>query len=647
MARAVFIDDGGRQLALGTQLGRGGEATVYAIEGEPSLVAKIYHRQLELEQTEKLSRMVELKNERLLKLAAWPVGILRPRNGNSIAGVLMRNVSGFKDIHSLYNPKSRVREFSAKANWRFLVHTAGNVARAFSVIHEHGHVIGDVNQSNVRVSPESAVVSLIDCDSFQISSRGRLFLCGVGAPLYTPPELQEKNFKNVIRTPNHDNFGLAVLLFHLLFMGRHPFAGKFLGRGDMPIEKAIGEFRFAFGPDTQRTQMQPPPNSLTLAHLPPEIGVLFVSAFAPNGTQSGRPNGGQWIAALDNLARQLRECPANRAHSFFRGLSACPWCAIETRAGILLFVGYAVADGASQFRLEMAWAQIASVQSPGSGTQPDFTHLGANIRATLQAKAAGWKRRGQIAAVVLFALAILGICFASGLGVGTFWVGVVCFALGKSMISKAMHSKTKFESEVRATGARLQAIQDRWQREASEDPFRTKLSDLKKLAEEHGQLPNRKQQKIRELEKDLYNVQLRHYLERYAIASADIPHVKDNRKAMLSSYGIDDAADVTVTAVEAVPGFGQFLTEQMMTWRRSLESKFKFDPRRGIDQADLQRVEQEIAKRRTEIELMLSRGQIELTEIRRRIIVVRGQLQDQLQKAWMEMAQAQANARAA
>ena len=46
MARAVFIDDKGRQVGLGKQLGRGGEATVYAVEGEPGIVAKVYHRSL-------------------------------------------------------------------------------------------------------------------------------------------------------------------------------------------------------------------------------------------------------------------------------------------------------------------------------------------------------------------------------------------------------------------------------------------------------------------------------------------------------------------------------------------------------------------------------------------------------------------------
>jgi DNA-binding helix-hairpin-helix protein with protein kinase domain len=466
-------------------------------------------------------------------------------------------------------------------------------------------------------------------------------------PLYTSPELQERNFKHVIRTPNHDNFGLAVLVFHLLFMGRHPFAGKFLGRGDMPIEKAIGEFRFAFAPDAHRTQMQPPPNCITLAHLSPEVSGLFVGAFSPRGAQSGRPNGAQWVSALDTLGRQLKECSTNKAHNFFQGLSVCPWCSIEARAGVLLFVGYAVVNAASHFKLEVVWSQIASVQSPGPGTAPDFTQLTANIRATLQARAAGWRRRGQIAAVVLLALAVVGICLGSGLGAATFWVGIVCFAAAKNMISKASHSKTGFETEARATEARLRAIQERWEREASEGPFITKLSDLKKLAEEYGQLPNRRQEKIRELERNLYNVQLRHYLEKFDIASADIPHVRDNRKAMLSSYGIDDAADVTPTTVEAVPGFGQFLTGQMVAWRRSLESRFKFDPKRGIDPADVQRVDQQIAKRRMEIELMLSRGQVGLTEIRRRVIVTRGQLQDQLQKAWAEMAQARANAHAA
>src|SRR5215472_1639810 len=296
MAQIAVFDDQGRRVSLGAELGRGGEAAVYSIEGQPELVAKIYHQPPGPDRAEKLAQMVKLQNERLLALAAWPVGVLFTPGNKATAGFLMKNVSRLKDIHLLYSPKSRTREFPPKANWRFLIHTASNVARAFSVIHDHGHVIGDVNQSNVRVSPETAIVSLVDCDSFQISSDGKVYPCEVGVPLYTPPELQDTEFREVVRTPNHDNFGLAVLIFHLLFMGRHPFAGKFLGRGEMPIEKAIAEQRFAFARDVQHTQMLPPPSCITLDHLPLEIGDLFISAFGPDAAQSGRPDGRKWIA---------------------------------------------------------------------------------------------------------------------------------------------------------------------------------------------------------------------------------------------------------------------------------------------------------------------------------------------------------------
>jgi DNA-binding helix-hairpin-helix protein with protein kinase domain len=649
MVPSYLLDESGKHVTLGRELGRGGEATVYVVREYPQIVAKIYHRQLDAETAEKISRMVALQNERLLKLAAWPLATLRNGNSSSPAGVLMRNVSGFKDVHLLYSPKSRVREFSAKANWRFLVHSAGNVARAFSVIHEQGHVIGDVNQSNVRVSPETAIAHLIDCDSFQISFRGRYYLCKVGAPLYTPPELQGKDFSEVVRTPNHDNFGLAVLVFHLLFMGRHPFAGRFLGRGDMPIENAIGECRFAFAPDTQRTQMEPPPNCITLEDLSPEAGELFIKAFAPWGPQNRRPTGDQWAAALDSLSRQLRACSANRAHVFFQRLLRCPWCAIEGRTGVFLFLGYAVAAyGNAGFNIKACWAQIMTVPGPGPGSLPDFRPVTANIKPTSPARVAGWKRKGLTTAVVLLGVTIVVACLASDAAQATVTVAFLCFAGAKWIINKIeRYTKAKFEAESRACDARLGAIEDRWQREASGERFKNRLKDLKRLVQEYNDLPMRRQQRISDLERDLYNLQLTRFLERFHIASADIPHVKDTRKAMLSSYGIDTAADVNLKDLAAVPGFGDFLTAEMMNWRRSLEREFRFDSKRGVHPADLRRVDQELGKRRIEIELTLSQGRHDLEETCRRIILARGLLRDELEKAHIEAAQAWANVEAA
>ena len=153
-----------------------------------------------------------------------------------------------RNIHELYSPKSRIGVFP-EADFLFLTHVCTNIARAFAVVHLCGHVIGDVNHGNLLVGP-NGTVTLIDCDSFQFRNGSKIFTCDVGTDLFTPPELQNRRLKGIERTSNHDCFGLAVLLFHLLFMGRHPFAGRYSGAGEMPIEKAIAEYRFAYGPQS-------------------------------------------------------------------------------------------------------------------------------------------------------------------------------------------------------------------------------------------------------------------------------------------------------------------------------------------------------------------------------------------------------------
>jgi DNA-binding helix-hairpin-helix protein with protein kinase domain len=644
MLQTALFDEQGRRVSLGMELGRGGEATVYSVKSQPELVAKIYHQPPSAEKTEKLSQMIKLQSERLLALSAWPIGALFIAGNKTMAGFLMKNVSRFKDIHLLYNPKSRTREFPPKANWRFLIHTASNVARAFAAIHDHGHVIGDVNQSNVRVSPETAIVSLVDCDSFQISANGKIYPCEVGVPLYTPPELQDTEFREVVRTPNQDNFGLAVLIFHLLFMGRHPFAGKFLGPGEMPIEKAIGEQRFAFARDVQRTQMLPPPACITLAHLPEEIGDLFISAFGPDSAGSGRPDARQWVAQLDALASRLIVCSNNKAHLFFNGLSSCPWCSIES-SGVLLFVDYTIVDTLTGFSIELVWSRILAVPNPGAGTMPSVLTYISAVEPSSRAKGAARKRRYKIAAAVIGVVVAIGFILTSPDG----FKYMAFFGLGISLLWKFFDSDapTEFGRAARTAESRLRGLQHTWLCEASGEEFSAKLDELRTLTEEYRNLSERRKQKVRELERALYETQLRHYLEQFAIASADIPNIKDGRKAMLSAYGIDDAADVTRSALETVPGFGHFLIIQLITWRQSLEATFKFNPSRGVDPADIQRVDHDIAKRRGEIEALLSQGPSALKSLRRRIVAARGRLQNQLEKALMDVAQAQADERAA
>ena len=97
---------------------------------------------------------------------------------------------------------------------------------------------------------------------------------------------------------NHDNFGLAVLIFHLLFAGRHPFAGIYLGVGEPPqLETAIKHCMYAYAADHGRTLMQPGQPSLPISALPASIIHLFEAAFSPTTVRGGRPTANDWVMA--------------------------------------------------------------------------------------------------------------------------------------------------------------------------------------------------------------------------------------------------------------------------------------------------------------------------------------------------------------
>jgi DNA-binding helix-hairpin-helix protein with protein kinase domain len=364
-AKPALFDVGGRALYLGSELGSGGEGAVYALRDRSNVVVKFYHKPLGPEKAAKIAAMTKFANERLVKLTAWPTEVIRVGSGTGpIVGFVMPKITGHKQAFSVYSPKLRLREFHT-VTWQFLIRSAANAARAFAVVHEAGHVIGDVNDGNLFVG-EKATVRLIDCDSYQITSNGSRWLCEVGTPPYQPPELQNiRTYKQAARTPNHDSFGLAVIIFRILFMGRHPFAGRFLGTEQMPMERAISEFRFAYGSNAAAMQMQPPPASLGLDGVTRDVALLFERAFSSQGSRpNSRPLADEWVTALQDLEQHLKTCAVNSAHQFVDTLNKCPWCDIEAGTGVPLFHAL-VGLAQTGFTIAAFWARVNSVPNPG------------------------------------------------------------------------------------------------------------------------------------------------------------------------------------------------------------------------------------------------------------------------------------------
>jgi DNA-binding helix-hairpin-helix protein with protein kinase domain len=211
-------------------------------------------------------------------------------------------------------------------------------------------------------------VRLIDCDSFQIDAGGTLHRCEVGVGHFTPPELQGfGTFRGVTRSARHDDFGLALLQFHLLLGGRHPFAGVPVAdaAADEPtLEDDIRALRYAYAPDAAQRGRRPPPRSVPMTLLPPAVQAMFTQAFTEPG-RNQRPTAAQWQAALDALHASLRRCGADPLHAYPPHLPTCPWCALAA-CGVIHFLPRALREAGAQPAAELAalWARIEAVAPP-------------------------------------------------------------------------------------------------------------------------------------------------------------------------------------------------------------------------------------------------------------------------------------------
>lgn len=320
---ATYWDELGNQITVGRSIGSGGEGEVYELVDDPRRVAKIYHPQRGADEA-KLQAMVLALSDELCDAAAWPVSILREAPCGRIRGFLMPWVGG-REIHDLYQPKARAKYFPA-ADWKFLVGVGRNLAAALETLHQHGSIVGDFNQRNVRVGVDG-FVKFVDCDSFQFrSATGTVFpAAGVAVEDYTPPELQGLDLRTASFKPQHDSFALAVIVFQLLYLGRYPFFSAVSGTAESPSVGAMiraGNCLLA-----QPDEAVPPPGVRGITQ---ELASLFVGAFVGKKGQS-RPTVGQWRAALEALLRQIRNCAFDSGHVFFSGLENCPWCEFANR----------------------------------------------------------------------------------------------------------------------------------------------------------------------------------------------------------------------------------------------------------------------------------------------------------------------------
>ena len=543
---SVF-DETGRPWDLGPKIAAGGEGVVHQLLHAPEYCAKVYHSApLSALKQAKLKALSGLPKA-LKETLALPLSLIYSKElGGQAIGVILPFVKGH-DIFELYNPQSS-REHFQKANFAFLVEAARNLSIAFKVLHENGIVMGDVNEQNIKVRPD-ATLSLIDCDSFQFERHGQRYHCNVGTPLWTPPELQGVSLAELERTRNHDAFGLAQLIFLLLFAGRYPFAGKPLTNEALPPEAAIAKFAFAFDPTPQERLLAPPPSAPPFKSLPPALRNLFLRAFRRGSQLPGaRPSPSEWSTELSSLGRSLRQCPASSAHLHWKGSERCPWCEILQTSRLELFPAPLGAlpkrhDGPDPLEAWVARLFAVSFEPLQFGLPSAALQTAAANALELEVKSwmPGFLRQ------IPFVQKNLNATHLTGL---------------KTRLTQASQTLGHFSNQASALFLQHFAYAQPFLKNAHETAAKIKnIGSPNSKASAQGLAEHRAQA-------------LQRHLERQLLYRAQVTGLGQSRLATLQSYHVITAWDITEAALLALPGFGMTLTRKILEWRKLQEQDF-------------------------------------------------------------------------
>jgi DNA-binding helix-hairpin-helix protein with protein kinase domain len=637
-----FVTSKGARIDIGRELGVGGEGSVFEIAAPSTQVAKLYNvkHMPDAPKQAKLTFMMATADERLLNYVAWPQETVHPSRGGPVIGFLMPKITGREPIHMIYSPAHRRTE-KPTATWQFLVFVARNVAAAFEELHSRGHVVGDVNQGNILVGKDSKAV-LIDSDSFQINAAGKRYLCEVAVSHFVPPELQGlSSFNDVARTANHDNFGLALVIFHLLFGGRHPYSGVPLRKdiGDS-LEASIKGFQYAYARDAQVRGIGRPPKSIPATLVPEAMEAMFNLAFTEKGVSSRRPTAQEWVTALDGVRAGLKKCTETPMHVFSNHLSKCPWCVLENH-GVIYFLdlGTTYARAGSGFVLEKVWALITAVRPPPAVNIPSLD----SFSLTPQPLPPSIPGKNTQVTFRILALGIGGWIF---LGIpAAWWVGLLVGIVGWNMAG-TIGTKRRAAERAKRQSVKNSARQAYDQilplvNHETTAGFKAKLGELSALREEFLALPQNERRELDKLHSTALDRQKHKFLDTFFIDSAPIPGLGPSRKAALSSAGIETAADVTRAAVLQVKGFGESLTRAVIDWRLSCERQFMFNPAAAVTEADKNIVRAKFGARRTSLERALTGGAAELRQIAQAASARTASLQPKVDERSKQLAQAQ------
>ena len=298
-------------------IGKGGEGSVYKIDGMPNFVLKAFIASKRTEKREKklLAMIASPVSDKAMEHITWPKDVVY-ENGQFAGYIMPRTSNNNENLNVMYSPSKYTKDKFIKK-----IRIARNLCAAINSVHKAGQVCGDFNPHNITVNPHSGRITLVDTDSYHITEKNsnRTYRCEVGMPEYLAPEIHEKlkNHKRLDTAPlptftrQTDLFALAVHIFALLMNGCHPFAcATDLSKNQTSVAapQPVENIRNGFFPFyMNKSGFTIPKYAPNFNQLPQKIKRLFIRAFVDgHKNPQVRPNTSEWYNALEWYSNLLK-----------------------------------------------------------------------------------------------------------------------------------------------------------------------------------------------------------------------------------------------------------------------------------------------------------------------------------------------------